>query len=99
MVPDPCGDAFAAAVAAGADPDFVVPDDYMVVRGGGSPMPPAGQTFFGAIGPTLKAAAAAVPHGSIRVVETAARRNPCARRQGDLGAGNLSAPDNQQPTR
>jgi hypothetical protein len=66
MFPDSCGDALAAAVAAGADPTQVVPDDYVVVRGGGSPLPPAGQTFSGAVGPTLDAAAAAVPHGQIR---------------------------------
>jgi hypothetical protein len=67
MSPDPCGDAFAAAVAAGADPNFVVPDDYVVVRGGTRPWPPPGTTFSAVVGPMLEAAAAAVPHGTIRV--------------------------------
>jgi hypothetical protein len=66
MFPDPCSDAFAAAVAGGVDPTKVVPDDYVVVRGGSGPMPPAGQMFSGAVGPTANTAAAAVPHGRIR---------------------------------
>ena len=69
--PDPCGYAFEAAVAAGADPSQVVPDDYVIVHGGSGPMPPTGQTFSGSVGPTLGVAAAAVPHGQIRVAYAA----------------------------
>src|SRR5207249_3244147 len=61
-------------VAAGADPARVVPDDYIVVRGGGGPMPPAGQMFSGAVGPASDAAAAAVPYGQVRFSTVAAIR-------------------------
>ena len=67
MFPDPCGDAFAAAIAAGSDPNQVVPDDYVVVRGGTKPWPQPGTTFSAVAGPTLAIAAAAVPHGTIYV--------------------------------
>ncbi len=49
------------------DNGWVVPDDYVVVRGGQSPMPGAGEVFSGSIGTTVGEAGAAVPHGSIRV--------------------------------
>jgi RHS repeat-associated protein len=61
-------------VVAGTTPVLVhneggwyVPDDYIVVRGGQSPMPGPGDVFSGSIGPTVGDAGAAVPHGSIRV--------------------------------
>jgi RHS repeat-associated protein len=43
-----------------------VPNDFVVVRGGISDVPPAGQVFSGAAGPTLEDAASGVPHGTIR---------------------------------
>lgn len=74
MFPDPCGDRLAEAVENGADPATVVPDAFVVVRGGGSPLPPPGQLFSGAAGPTREAAAAAVPYGQIRVSTAGAIR-------------------------
>ena len=41
-------------------------DDFVVVRGGGSEVPPPGQVFSGAYGQTLEEAASGVPHGQIR---------------------------------
>lgn len=67
MFPHPCGDQFEHAVANGADPNAVVPDDYVVVKGGTLPLPTAGEVFSGAVGPSLIDAAAAVPHGQIRI--------------------------------
>jgi hypothetical protein len=66
MFPDPCGNAFAAAVAAGADPKQVIPDNYIVVRGGIKPWPVPGTAFSVVVGATLPIAAAAVPYGTIR---------------------------------
>jgi hypothetical protein len=65
--PDSCGDQLAEAVHNGADPKLVVPGDFVVVRGGSTPIPPSATTFSAAVGPTLEAAAAAVPYGQIRV--------------------------------
>ena len=67
MFPHPCGALFAEAVRKGADPTTVVPDDYLVVRGGTKPIPAPGQTYSANVGPTLEAAAAAVAYGQIRV--------------------------------
>jgi hypothetical protein len=76
MFPHPCGAAFAQAVQNGADPRAVIPDEYVVVRGGTRPVPPLGQTFSATIGPTLEAAASAVPHGQVRRTTAGAiRRN------------------------
>ena len=74
MFPDACGARFAEAVNKGADPKKVVPDDFIVIRGGGSPVPQPGTTFSGTTGPTLEAAAAALPHGRIRVTTAGAIR-------------------------
>jgi hypothetical protein len=74
MVPDPCGAKFEAAVAAGADPKQVIPDDYIIIRGGTSPMPSPGQLFSGAAGPSLAAAAAAIPFGKLRFTTAGAIR-------------------------
>jgi RHS repeat-associated protein len=49
-----------------------VADDFVVVRGGVSNLPPPGQTFSGAYGRTLEDAASGVPHGQIRA-STASR--------------------------
>jgi hypothetical protein len=76
MFPHPCGEEFERAVAAGADPKLVVPDEYVVVKGGTTPLPPAGSgtVFSGAVGPALEDAAAAVPHGQIRTTTAGAIR-------------------------
>jgi hypothetical protein len=74
MFPHPCGQELERAVAAGADPRFVVPDEYTVVKGGTTPLPEAGGVFSGAVGPTLATAACAVPHGQIRVSTAGAVR-------------------------
>jgi len=74
MFPDPCGRSLAAAVSLGADPKSVVPDDYWVVYGGAQPLPAVGTEFSGATGPSLEAAASAVPHGQIRVTTAGAIR-------------------------
>lgn len=41
-------------------------DLVIVVRGGTGELPPPGTAFSGAVGKTLEAAAAYVPHGTIR---------------------------------
>ena len=74
MFPHPCGDEFERAVAAGADPAAVVPDDYVVVLGGTRPVPGAGETFSCATGPDFAAAAAAVPYNQLRRTTTGAVR-------------------------
>jgi hypothetical protein len=66
MFPHPCGADLAQAVRQGTDPRTVVPDDFFVVRGGTRPIPAAGSAFSATVGPTLEAAAAAVPHGQVR---------------------------------
>jgi RHS repeat-associated protein len=50
----------------GTDPTRIVPDDYIVVRGGQGETPPPGTTFSGSTGATVEQAATGVPHGSIR---------------------------------
>lgn len=72
--PHSCGDDFQRAVAAGADPLTIVPDEFVVVRGGTSPLDPPGIVFSGAIGPTLEDAASAIPHGQLRVAKVGAIR-------------------------
>jgi hypothetical protein len=76
MFPHPCGEQLRQAVAAGADPKAVVPDDYYVVRGGTKPVPAAGATFSTVVGPTLEAAGCAVPHGQLRVATAGVIRAP-----------------------
>jgi len=66
MFPHSCGDDLADAVRRGADPRVVVANEFFVIRGGMRPLPPAGQYFSANVGPTLEAAACAVPHGQIR---------------------------------
>src|SRR5205809_4343564 len=66
MYPHSCGEDLADGVGRGVDPRVVVPDEFFVIRGGTRPLPPPGLVFSGSIGPTLEAAAAAVPHGQIR---------------------------------
>ena len=74
MFPHPCGEQLEQAVAAGADPKTVVPDDFVVVRGGGQPVPAAGTVFSCAKGPTLEAAGCAVPYNQIRLTAAGAIR-------------------------
>ena len=74
MFPHACGAEFAEAISKGADPQKVIPNDFVVVRGGGGALDPPGTTFSGATAPTVEAAAAAVPHGQIRVATVGAIR-------------------------
>ncbi len=74
MFPHACGADLAEAVRRGVDPKTVVPDDYVVARGGTRPMPAPGNTFSATVGPTEDAAAAAVPHGQVRVTTAGAIR-------------------------
>jgi hypothetical protein len=66
MFPHPCGTALAQAVSNGADPQTVVPDEFLVVRGGLKPCPLLGTQFSATAGPTLEAAGCAIPHGNLR---------------------------------
>lgn len=66
MFPDPCGAIFAEAAKNGADPTTIVPDDYFVVFGGIAPLPTVGGEFSCSVGPSLEAAAAAIPNGQLR---------------------------------
>jgi hypothetical protein len=66
MFPHSCGDDLANAVRLGADTKTVVPDTFVVVRGGTRQLPAVGQPFSANVGPTLEAAACSVPHGQIR---------------------------------
>ncbi len=66
MFPHPCGEELERAVQAGTSPLTVVPDDYVVVRGGAKPVPPAMEPFSCATGPDLTAAACAVPYNQLR---------------------------------
>ncbi len=52
-------------------PGGVVPDDYLIVRGGTKPIPPSGQRYSANVGPTVEAAASSVPYGQIRVTTVA----------------------------
>ncbi|MBX9678871.1 MAG: hypothetical protein K2X38_08895 [Gemmataceae bacterium] len=71
--PHPCGEELERLVAAGADPHTVIQDGFIAVRGGASDMEPT-EVFSVAVGPTLEAAACAVPHGKIRVASVAELR-------------------------
>jgi len=56
-----------AAIPGGASEESsAVADDFVVVRGGTKPLPPAGEVFSGAAGRTVEEAASGVPHGIIR---------------------------------
>ena len=74
MFPHPCAEELRQSVNTGADERFVVPDDYVVVKGGTTPLPTDGGVFSGSVGPTLESAASAVPHGQIRVSTAGAIR-------------------------
>jgi hypothetical protein len=71
MFPDPVGERIEQAVLAGADSAIVVPDDFVLVRGGVSDMPPPWTTFSASTGPTVESASAALPHGTIRIARVA----------------------------
>jgi hypothetical protein len=66
MFPHPCGADLTEAVRNGADPKTVVPNEFVVARGGLKPCPPAGTAFSATVGPTVEAAGCAVPHGNLR---------------------------------
>ena len=51
-----------------------VSNSSVVVRGGSSPMPAAGETFSGATGKTVQEAGSGVPHGQIRETTAGAVR-------------------------
>lgn len=55
-----------AAMEGEIDALFEITVDSVVVRGGRSELPPAGEVFSGAVGKTIEDAAAFVPHGTIR---------------------------------
>src|SRR6266478_5886435 len=74
MFPHPCGADLADAVRQGRDPKTVVPDDYVVVRGGTRSIPAIGDSFSCTVGPTLEAAAVAVPHGHVQAATAGAIR-------------------------
>ena len=74
MFPDLCGFQFAEAAAKGVDPTAIVPDEYVIVRGGASGGNTFGEPFSGAAGHSLEGAAAAVPLGQIRVSTAGAIR-------------------------
>src|SRR5271157_1334931 len=74
MFPQPCGAQLGDEVRNGADPKRVVPDAFVVVRGGAKPLPASGTTFSATVGPTLEAAAAAVPHGQVQMATAGAIR-------------------------
>ncbi|MEV4283232.1 polymorphic toxin-type HINT domain-containing protein [Actinoplanes xinjiangensis] len=68
-------------VLAGSTPVLVhneggwrVPDDFVIVRGGQTDMPPPGTVFSGAMGTDLNEASGAVPHGSVRATTAGAIR-------------------------
>lgn len=73
MFPDACGEQLEQAVAAGADPKAVVPDDYVVLRGGTKPVP-VGEVFSCATGPTTAAAGCAIPNNQARATTAGAIR-------------------------
>jgi hypothetical protein len=54
------------ALRQGASPQTVVPDSYVVVRGGTKPTPPPGTPFSGAAASTMEEAASTLPYGQVR---------------------------------
>lgn len=75
MFPHSCGVELAEAVRRGANPRTIVPDEYVVVRGGTKPIPGLGQVFSATVGPTIEAAASAVPYNKTRVTTAAEIRS------------------------
>jgi hypothetical protein len=74
MFPHACGTDFAERVKNGADPKAVVPDDFVITHGGTGPIDAPGTILSGTTGPTLEAAAAALPHGQLRATTAGAIR-------------------------
>jgi hypothetical protein len=95
LFPHPCGAEFAKAVSQGADPLTVVPDAFVVVHGGTGLAPPTGTNFSGAVGPTLEAAAAAVPFGQIRVTTAEAIRKQSGMIEWSAEKSRLNTVNNQ----
>src|SRR5439155_17121996 len=71
---DAAHDPAVLALRNGGDPFLVVPDDYMIVRGGQGPVPAAGTEFSAGMGATLPEAAASIPHNQIRAATAGAIR-------------------------
>jgi hypothetical protein len=55
------------AVKAGADPQSVIPDDAIIVRGGKAYQPRPGNIVSAQMGTDAKSAASGLPHGSVRI--------------------------------
>ena len=71
--PHPCGAELADQVRNGIDPEKVVPDEYVIIHGGAGDSSAPGITVSGSTGPNLEAAAA-IPHGKMRVTTAKAIR-------------------------
>ncbi|WP_049649744.1 polymorphic toxin-type HINT domain-containing protein, partial [Kitasatospora sp. MY 5-36] len=56
------------------DNAWQVPDDFVIIRGGQSPMPDSGVEFSGSMGSSVNEAGAGVPHGSLRATTAGAIR-------------------------
>ena len=74
MFPDKCGAELALSFALGADSSQVVPDHFVVVRGGLKQVPDAGTLFSTVVGATVEEACCAVQHGNVRVTTAGAIR-------------------------
>jgi hypothetical protein len=55
------------AVRKGADPRKVIPDEFVIIRGGIGDLPAPGTPFSGAVGKTVLEAGVGVPHNRIRL--------------------------------
>lgn len=62
------------AMARGADPTTVIPEEFVIIRGGVKDLPMPGTPFSGAMGRTIAEAGAGVPHNRIRVTTAGAIR-------------------------
>ena len=74
MFPHACGNELERAVANGADPKMVVPDDYVILRGGTKPVPTTGEEFSCSTGPSTEAASGALPNNQVRATTVGAIR-------------------------
>jgi RHS repeat-associated protein len=63
------------ALQQGADASIVVPDSYLITKGGLSPGPTPGTTFSASMGSTLEQAASTLPHGKVQVSTAGQIRN------------------------
>src|SRR5436189_138941 len=65
---------FLEAIVNGADPKTVIPDEFVIIRGGIAPLPASGTVFSGAMGRTVDEAGAGVPHNQVRATTAGAIR-------------------------